>query len=392
MARLQNELLQSQKLESIGRLAGGISHDFNNLLTVIKASFDLAMPAIDDERVRVDFEEIGRAASSAARLTQQLLAFSRKQVIAPRTLDLEAVIHRTSAMLQRVLGDDIHLEVTTEPNLPAVRFDLGQAEQILVNLAVNARDAMPNGGRLIVDADSVALSRDDATRHSALKPGTYVRLRVTDNGSGMSAETLEHAFEPFYTTKPSGQGTGLGLAMIHGAVQQNHGHVELMSTVGEGTTCTIWFPCTTTGAVAALSESSRILPRGAERLLVVEDDGTVRQLIVRILEQLGYGVHAFGTGNEALAWLDDANEPIDLLMTDVIMPGMNGKVLSEHVVQRRPGTRVIFASGYTADVIAHQGVVDAGLHFLSKPFSTEELAHSIRQVLDGSPAGGVVAS
>ena len=389
MARLQNELLQSQKLESIGRLAGGIAHDFNNLLTVIKASLDLAMPAVNNEHMREDLAEIGRAANSAARLTQQLLAFSRKQVIAPRTLDLEAVIHRTSAMLQRVLGEDIQLEVRTEPHLPAVRFDLGQAEQILVNLAVNARDAMPNGGRLIVEADSVALSQDDATRHSALEPGTYVRLRVTDNGSGMSAETLDHAFEPFYTTKPSGQGTGLGLAMIHGAVQQNHGHVDLTSTVGEGTTCTIWFPCATTGAVAALSESNHALPRGAERLLLVEDDSTVRQLLVRLLEQLGYSVRAFGAGDEALAWLDSANEPIDLLMTDVIMPGMNGKVLSEHVLLRRPGTRVIFASGYTADVIVQQGVVDAGLYFLSKPFSTAELAHSIRQVLDGAPSGVV---
>jgi CheY-like chemotaxis protein len=230
----------------------------------------------------------------------------------------------------------------------------------------------------------VTLTQDDACRPSSLEPGTYVRLRVTDNGSGMSAETLDHAFEPFYTTKPSGQGTGLGLAMIHGAVQQNHGHVALASVLGKGTTCTIWFPCSATGAVAALSESSRALPQGSERLLLVEDDATVRHLIVRLLEQLGYRVRAFGTGDDALAWLDRADEPIDLLMTDVIMPGMNGKVLSEQVLLRRPGTRVVFASGYTADVILQQGVVDAGVHFLSKPFSTGELAHSIRVVLDGA--------
>ena len=385
MVRLQNELLQAQKLESIGRLAGGIAHDFNNLLTIIKASLDLAVSEIDDAGVLDDLAEIGRAANSAARLTQQLLAFSRKQVIAPQALDLNAVIHRTSQMLQRVLGENVVLAVHTEPALPPVCFDLGQAEQILVNLAVNARDAMPNGGRLMVEAGGVTVSSMDKSGQLRIKPGSYVRLRVSDNGMGMSAETLAHAFEPFYTTKPGGHGTGLGLAMIHGAVLQNHGYVELQSTEGVGTTCIIWFPCVTSDSAVEPAEHSPALPRGSERLLLVEDDDMVRQLIVRLLAQLGYHVTSFSLGDDALAWLDRMSEPVDLLITDVIMPGMNGKVLSEQVLLHRPSTRVLFASGYTADVIVQQGVIDAGMHFISKPFSIEELAHAVRRVLESAP-------
>jgi PAS domain S-box-containing protein len=382
--RLQAQLLQSQKLESVGRLAGGVAHDFNNLLTVIRGYLELSLQSLREDNPLVDYlTEVDRAADSAAGLTQQLLAFSRKQIIAPQVLDLNDVVQRVDAMLQRLLGEHIALEVHPGADLWRVRFDPGQAEQILVNLAVNARDAMPDGGRLTIETSNVRLDSAYAETHPDAHPGEYVLLAVSDTGEGMSSETRAHAFEPFFTTKQPGHGTGLGLAMIHGAVSQNGGRVEVYSELGHGTSFKIYLP-RTVGTIASTDEPAlRTSPAGRETILVAEDDERVRMLTVRLLSRLGYRAIAVGSGDEALAWLDTHAEPIDLLLTDVIMPGMNGKTLAERVRAVRPGTRVLFTSGYTANVIVHHGVLKPGVEFLAKPFSGSSLAQKVREVLDG---------
>jgi PAS domain S-box-containing protein len=381
--RLELELNQSQKLESVGRLAGGVAHDFNNLLTVIKASLDLALSELPvDSMARVDLHEVAKATDSAARLTQQLLAFSRKQVIAPTTLNLNDVVPRVAAMLQRLLGEDIVLRTVTAHDLGFVRFDAGQAEQILVNMAVNARDAMPHGGTLTLETRNAAVDEGFARLHPGLRPGDYVLLTVSDTGEGMTEEVLAHAFEPFFTTKAAGKGTGLGLAVIHGAVTQNGGRVDVSSTLGVGTTFRVYLPRVAAPVPTPDSASLPPLPRGTEVLLLVEDDGAVRQLMTRLLTGQGYRVFAFESGQRALQWLESTTESIDLLVTDVIMPGMNGKQLADAVVGARPGTRVLYASGYTANVIAQHGVLDADIPFLPKPFAVRELVTSVREAID----------
>ncbi len=381
--RLQAQLLQAQKMESVGRLAGGIAHDFNNLLTVMKGYLELTIATLPpDDTVRRDLVAVDRAADSAARLTQQLLAFSRKQIIAPVVLDLNEVATRVHDMLQRLLGEDVELQVLTDPDLALVRFDPGQAEQILVNLAVNARDAMPNGGRLTLETSNVVLDDDYLKDRPDMRRGEYVLLAVSDTGLGMSTETREHAFEPFFTTKEIGRGTGLGLAMIHGAVSQNGGRVEVYSEPGHGTSFKIYLP-----SVVGLDPPSMVatparLPRGHETIVVVEDDDTVRALAVRLLERQGYRVFAFFDGPSTLEWLRRSTDHIDLLLTDVIMPSMNGKVLAEAVRALRPETRVLYASGYTSNVIVHHGVLKAGVEFLAKPYTISALAARVREVLD----------
>lgn len=380
---LQEVLTQSQKLESVGRLAGGVAHDFNNLLTVIKASLDLAYSELpEDSMARADLQEVARATDSAARLTQQLLAFSRKQTVAPTTLNLNNVVQRVSAMLQRLLGEDISLRTSTAHDLGNVLFDAGQAEQVLVNLAVNARDAMPMGGTLTIETRNVDRHEAMARSHPTAQPIDYVLLTVTDTGQGMSDEVLAHAFEPFYTTKQPGKGTGLGLAVIHGVVTQNGGRIDVSSTEGQGTTFRIYLPRIESQAAESLVEQTRPLPCGDERILLVEDDLGVRNLITRLLAQQGYRVHAFGDGESALKWLAQESERIDLLLTDVIMPGMNGKQLAEAVCAIRPGTPVLFASGYTANVIEPHGVIGPAIPFLAKPFSAQDLAVMVRETLD----------
>ena len=382
--RLQAEVLQAQKMESVGRLAGGVAHDFNNLLTVMKGCLGLALDASQPDSVlRNELLEINRAADSAAELTRQLLAFSRKQIIAPRILDLNDVAHRVHGMLVRLLGEDIRLQVVTAPGLGAVRFDQGQAEQILVNLAVNARDAMPHGGRLTLETSNVRLDDEYARAHRGTPPGDYILLAVSDTGLGMNEETRAHVFEPFFTTKEIGQGTGLGLAMIHGAVSQNGGRVEVYSELGHGTSFKIFLPrvseaLTATPAIPAPST----LPRGTETVVLVEDDSAVRQLIVRLLERQGYRVFSFAGGALVLEWLETWTAPIHLLLTDVIMPGMNGKMLAEHVRTVRPEIRVLYASGYTANVIVQHGVLKPGVEFLAKPFTAASLATTVRELLD----------
>ncbi len=381
---MQEQLVQSQKLESVGRLAGGIAHDFNNLLLVIKGYLEMALAAIPpDSETHHDLLEVDRAANSAAMLTAQLLTFSRRQIIAPVVLDLNEAVHHVYGMLKRVLGEDVTLSIATAPNLWRVRFDPGQAEQILMNLAVNARDAMPSGGRLTIETANVFLGEDYVRDHHGTAVGEYVMLAVSDTGAGMSAETLAHVFEPFYTTKVSGRGTGLGLAIIHGAVSQNGGRIELYSEPGHGTSFKIYLPRTLeTDAAPLTSPARKEPPRGHETILLVEDDTAVRTLAVRLLERQGYRVFAFDGASAVLDWLPDAREPIHLLLSDVIMEGMNGKELADRVTSLRPDTKVLYVSGYTANVIVQHGVLKAGMEFLAKPYTRDALATRVREVLD----------
>ncbi len=385
--RLQADVLQSQKMESVGRLAGGVAHDFNNLLTVMKGCLGLALDLPEARgALRRELLEINRAADSAAELTRQLLAFSRRQIIAPRILDLNDVVHRVHGMLMRLLGEDIRLQVVTAPGLGAVRFDPGQAEQILLNLAVNARDAMPNGGTLTLETSNRRVEDEQVRAHPSLQGGEYVLLTVSDTGVGMTDETRAHVFEPFFTTKEIGQGTGLGLAMIHGAVSQNGGRVEVESVLGRGTTFRILLPRVGASvSPTAAAEPPSDLPRGTETLVLVEDDARVRQLMLRLLERQGYTVFTFPGGSALLEWLSTSPQPIQLLITDVIMPGMNGKQLAERVRELRPGLRVLFASGYTADVVLHHGQPHPGTDFLSKPFTAASLSGAVRGLLDTPP-------
>jgi two-component system cell cycle sensor histidine kinase/response regulator CckA len=367
--RLQAQLLHSQKMESVGRLAGGVAHDFNNLLTVIKGYLELALSGLHPrDPLYHDLSEANTAADSAAALTQQLLAFSRKQIINPQVLSLNDVITRVRKMLPRLLGEDIELRTFLAPALGRVRFDPGQSEQILINLAVNARDAMPEGGRLTIETANTSFD--------------YVMLAVSDTGSGMSDDVKAHLFEPFFTTKGPGRGTGLGLAMIFGAVSQNGGRIEVDSEPGHGTTFKIYLPRVHEAAVEAWPEPRAAQWRGTETILLVEDDEAVRSLAVRVLVQHGYAVHAFRDGTSAMDAVAGMTEPLHLLITDVVMPEMNGPAMAQRIKELRPAIRVLFTSGYTDNVIVHHGVLAEGVEFLPKPYSPESLARRVREVLD----------
>ncbi|MCK6551084.1 PAS domain S-box protein [Myxococcota bacterium] len=382
--RLEGQLRQAQKMEAVGRLAGGIAHDFNNLLTAIIGNVALALSSatIGDD-VRELLGEVERAAESAAGLTRQLLAFSRKQVIEPRDVVVDEVVHRMQRMLGRVLGENVHLVSHVEPNLPTIRVDLVQLEQVILNLALNARDAMPDGGTLTLAASRVVRTEAECALRPELSPGTFVCLSVTDTGHGMSDEVKQHLFEPFFTTKQKGKGTGLGLATVFGAVTQHGGAIDVVSEVGRGTTVHVSFPTspsegTNTGdlvrAVAA--------PTGQETILVVEDEPVVRALAVRILTRLGYAVLSAEDGPRALAIARSHKAQIDLLVTDVIMPGMNGREVAEQLTAERRTLKVLYTSGYTDDVIVRQGVLDAGLDFLGKPYGPAALGKKVRELLD----------
>lgn len=379
--RLQDELLQAKKMESVGRLAGGIAHDFNNVLTIIRTSVDLALSGVAaDDPLRDDLTRVAEATTSATSLTRHLLAFSRRQAIAPVVLDMNQVVQRVSGMLRRVMGESISLRLATAPRPAMVRFDEGQLEQILVNLAINARDAMPGGGVLSIAVDVVTDELDNRQQES-------VRLQVTDTGQGMTADVRERAFEPFFTTKDVGHGTGLGLAMIHGAVSQNGGRIQLDSEPGHGTCFTILLP-----QVAAVSNGSAagqeaMLPTGSEHVLVAEDDERVRTLIMRLLTRQGYVVRAFASAEGLLDWTAQHPGSFDLLLTDVMMPGMNGRELVHYLRLAHPDVPVLYTSGYTADIIgAHGvpmiGVSTSGESFLAKPFTAADLALKVRTVLD----------
>jgi PAS domain S-box-containing protein len=377
------ELRQAQKMEAIGRLAGGVAHDFNNLLTAIQGFAELLRESgstKDEEAEYVD--EILKAAGRAAQLTRQLLAFSRRQVLAPRVLALDQILSGTDKLLRRLIGEDVDLVCESEAALARVKADPGQIEQVLVNLAINARDAMPNGGTLRISLATVEIDERTASLSKGLTEGRYVRLDVVDDGIGMSAETLSKVFEPFFTTKPEGKGTGLGLAMVYGIVRQSGGSVEVDSRPGKGTRFRILLPqCDDVEDVSVKEAPSRRSHRGSEILLLVEDDDTVRGLVGTTLRRYGYTVIEAAGALAALEASRSTQGPIHLLLTDVVMPHMNGRRLAELIRTERADTRILFMSGYSDDAILRAGVQTHQMPFIQKPFSAETLAAKIRETL-----------
>ncbi len=381
--KLQNQLQQAMKMEAVGRLAGGIAHDFNNLLTVVNGNIDLAKLTLGPASPVVQhLDEVASASQSAASLTRQLLSFSRRQIIEPRAIDLNNLIDNLQKMLVRLIGEDVDLRTQLAENLDPVFVDPGQFEQVLVNLAVNARDAMPNGGQLLIETMNVNLSRDFCLRFPNLQPGPFVLLTVRDSGQGMTEEVRLRLFEPFFTTKPKGQGTGLGLATIFGAVNQAGGAIEVVSEVNQGSIFRIYLPRAQEPAEKVeASGRGAVMSLGHETVLLVEDDANVRELTSRILTRLGYRALVAENGSEAVKLALEFEGRIDLLMTDVVMPEVNGRELAERILQRRSETKVLFASGYAEDVIVHHGIVDKNLDFIAKPYSMQALARKLREVL-----------
>jgi PAS domain S-box-containing protein len=381
--QLEHQYQQSQKMEAIGRLAGGVAHDFNNLLTVINGYADMLLedlPPGDPSLPSV--AEIRRAGARSAELTHQLLAFSRRQILAPRVLDLNAVVAEAETMLHRVIGEDVHLTTDLAAGLWAVKADPGQIQQVLMNLAVNARDAMPQGGQLRIETRNLELDEDYSRLHQDAGSGPHVMLSVSDSGSGMAQEVRARLFEPFFTTKAPGKGTGLGLATVYGIVRQSGGHVEVETHLGMGTAIRVCLPVTTEPAAEAVA--MRELPaRGTETILVVEDEGQVRELLRQILSGCGYTVIEAPDGATATRRAADHPGLIHLLVTDVVMPGMGGRLLAERIRQQRAGVRVLFLSGYTDDAVVRHGVSQEGVNFLQKPFTPAMLTRKVRDVLDG---------
>ena len=381
---LEAQLRQAQKMEAIGQLAGGVAHDFNNLLCIINGYSDILFNALwPDDPMRNLVDEIRKAGERSASLTRQLLAFSRKQVIAPRVLDLNTVILDLEKMLRRVLGEDIDLATSLTPGLGSIKADPGQVEQVLLNLLVNARDAMPQGGKLAIETQNVNLDEDYARARSEVRPGPYVLLAVSDTGCGMTAEVKAHLFEPFFTTKGPGQGTGLGLATVYGIVEQSGGHVAVNSEPGLGTTFRVYLPIVEAAVqVRDTRAATAPAPRGSETILLVEDDEGVRALTRHALQSSGYTVLVAREGQEALRIGQKRQEPIDLLVSDVVMPGLGGRQLSERLRLLHPEMKVLFLSGYTDDAVVRHGVLEGEVNFLQKPFSPAVLARKVRDVLD----------
>jgi len=387
-AELESQFRQAQKMEAVGRLAGGVAHDFNNLLTVIIGRSEFLrdqLPANDPLVRHVDI--IAQGAQRAANLTGQLLAFSRRQVLQPKVLDLNSVIGGMAEMLRRLIGENIVLVTLPAPGLGQVMADPGQIEQILMNLAVNARDAMPTGGRLTLETSNVVGDEAYVRHHLGARPGAYVVLAVTDTGTGMSAETQARLFEPFFTTKGPGKGTGLGLATVYGIVKQSGGNIYVSSEPGRGTSFKVYLPrVDAVPDTAEDSDDAGASPRGHETILLVEDEPDLRDLALEILAMHGYVVLVAAEADEALRLADGHAGRLDLLLTDVMMPGMSGRELAVELAARRPGLRVLYMSGYTADAMAGHGVLEPEIMFLQKPYSPAALAHKVREVLD-VPAG-----
>ena len=383
--KLQVQLTQSQKMESIGRLAGGVAHDFNNLLTAIKGYGEFVLDALPEaDPRRADTEEILKAADRAAALTQQLLAFSRRQILVPQVVDLNAAIPVTNKMLQRLIGENIKLELKLSPRPCLIRMDPGQLDQVILNLVLNARDAMPDGGAITLETDSADMDEGFFAAHPGLARGPLAILRVRDTGHGMTDEVKSHLFEPFFTTKSIGQGTGLGLATIFGIVTQSGCTIEVESAPERGTNFSIYFPqAEKTVQVANKDKDKAALVRGRETVLLVEDEEVIRRLAERALIGAGYTVLTAADGREALKALEQRGQPVDLLLTDVVMPGMNGRKLAQEVALRKMAPRTLFVSGYTDDAIVRLGMLQPGLAFLHKPFSPEALLRKMREVLDG---------
>jgi len=367
-----------------------VAHDFNNILCIIKGNAQLGLSDLSSgDPLCKSLEMITTAAERAADLTKQLLAFSRKQIVAPQVIDLSLLIESLHPMLLRLLGEDIILRTVPRKRLGSIRVDPGQVEQIVLNLTINARDAMPEGGELVIETADVVLDDDYCKKHALAEPGTYIMLAVSDTGCGMSAEIREKIFEPFFTTKPVGQGTGLGLATVFGIVKQSGGRVEVCSEPGKGSSFKVYFPRVAGEGVTPLRSQVTGMPepsRGQETVLVAEDDAMVRTMAVRILKRLGYEVLAAGSGSEALALAERHPGPIDLLFTDVVMPHMNGRELAARLVETRPHIKVLYTSGHTNIVIDHPVVPEAGVQSIAKPYSFLTLGARVREVLDG-PGG-----
>jgi two-component system, cell cycle sensor histidine kinase and response regulator CckA len=389
LRRTDEQVREAQKMEAVGRLAGGVAHDFNNLLTAILGYGDLAKQQIGEEHPAYrHLEQVVRAGERASLVTRQLLAFSRRQVLKPTVLDINQVLAEAQQLLTVTLGNRIQLVTLPGAGLGKIKADRGQIEQTIVNLAINARDAMPEGGRITIETSNVEVDEAFAQRHPTVAPGSYVCLSVKDTGTGMDAETQAHMFEPFYTTKPKGQGTGLGLATIYGIVKQSGGAILTFSEVGSGTEFRIYLPrVEAQAAVEPAGGREGAVTGGTETILVVEDEPALRSLARRILESRGYTVLAAADGPEALQISRSRGEPIHLLLTDVVMPGMSGREVADRLAAERPDLKVVYMSGHTEDAIVHHGVLEEGMRFLQKPFSAGELAGKVREALDAVSHG-----
>jgi len=381
---LEAQLMQVQKMESIGQLAGGIAHDFNNLLIPIMGYAELAKTGLAPADERYQFlDEVLEAANRAANLTQQILAFSRKQILQPRVVALNEIVSNLETMARRLIGEDIELRTFLDPDVYLVNVDRGQVEQILLNLVVNARDAMPQGGQLTMETTNVYLDEAYLVKHKGTHaPGHYAMLAVSDSGCGMDAATQARIFEPFFTTKQHGRGTGLGLATVFGIVNQHRGSICVYSELDKGTTFKIYLPRAQGAIQTEVKGFTEAADRGTETILVVEDEDVVRKLVCETLEAAGYEVIEARTPAEAMLLMTATKPPIDLLLTDVVMPGMNGKQLHQKLDAIQPGLPVLYMSGYTDNVIVHHGILDAGLHFLQKPFTLQGLRRKVRERFD----------
>ena len=387
--QLEEQLRQAQKMEAIGKLAGGVAHDFNNIVTIITGYSDMLLSQIGPEDpMRRALEQIKKAGDRAHSLTRQLLAFSRRQMLQPKVLDLNAVVTNLEPMLQRLIGENIELATVMKPGLGQVRADPGLIEQVIMNLAINARDAMPQGGKVLIETDNVVLDEAYARLHLPTQPGSYVCLAMSDTGCGMDAATQSRIFEPFFTTKEKDKGTGLGLSMVYGIVKQSDGYIWVYSERGQGTTFKIYLP-----RVVAPADSVQpathwsALPQGMETVLLVEDEPEVRWLVRDMLQRLCYTVLEARHGIEAQVLGVQHQGPIHLLITDVVMPQMSGREIAERLTSEHPETKVLYMSGYTDDAVVRHGVLTADIAFLQKPFTPEALARKVREVLDGPTSG-----
>jgi|SRR5579871_948047 len=381
---LEDQLRQAQKMEAVGMLAGGIAHDFNNLLTIINGYSQMVLGSLPEgDENRSSVEQIMKAGERAAELTHQLLTFSRRQVVRPKVLDLNAVITATAVMLRRLIGEHIELRIVAGPDLARVHADPGQLHQVILNLAVNSRDAMPNGGTLILETQNVEFNETYVSPSATLKPGRYVMLAVSDTGVGMDEQTRVRLFEPFFTTKAHGHGTGLGLSTVYGILKQSHAEVVVYSEAGQGTCFKVYFPAVAEEPVISAGETSSVEAlSGTETILLVEDEEAVRKLVRRTLEKRGYEILVAATGMEALQIVQGYSGPIHLAIADVVMPQMGGRQLAERLKAVRPEIRVLFVSGYTEASVARSGGLTEGQTFLQKPFTPLALARNVRELLD----------
>jgi PAS domain S-box-containing protein len=381
--RLETQLILSQRLDAVGRFAGGVAHDFNNLMTIVIGNAELMLMGLaKNDPLRKDVKEIRKAGDRAASLTRQILAFSRKQALSPRVLDLNTVLTEMNKMLKRIIGEDVEIRTIYAQGLGRVKVDPGQIEQVVINLAINAKDAMPDGGELSIETANMDLDGSYAHKRFMVKSGSYVMLTVSDTGVGMTREVQEHVFEPFFTTKEKGKGTGLGLSTVYGIIKQSNGYIWVYSEPNQGSSFKIYLPRVAEEADAVEKDSGEIkIQRGSETILLVEDNDMLRDFAVKVLRKSGYTVLEAGNGKEALDTSARHQGPIQLLVTDVVMPGMNGRELARRLNSLRPEMKVMYISGYTDNAIVHHGMLEEGVFFLQKPFTPNLLLSKVREVL-----------